>query len=181
MSTPVPTTDPAATTPTPAAPDRRRPSAATAPRCGARPRRCGGAGGPAPSCAAAPALTVVLAFIGTGGRLAVPILVQQAIDKGFVNGQVDMGKILQLAIIGVVFITIASIAMWGAIVRLAVRAEDSLYGLRMRVFDHMLSPWTWPTTRRSGGGASSLASRRTSRRSASSSPGAASPGCSTGR
>ena len=84
-------------------------------------------------------LTVVLAFIGTGGRLAVPILIQQAIDKGFVNGQVDMGKILQLCIIGAVFITVASIAMWGAIVRLAVRAEDALYGLRMQVFEHTLS------------------------------------------
>ena len=38
------------------------------------------------------ALTVVLAFIGAGGRLAVPILIQQAIDKGFVNGQVDIGQ-----------------------------------------------------------------------------------------
>jgi putative ABC transport system ATP-binding protein len=83
--------------------------------------------------------TVVLAFLGTAGRLAVPILVQQAIDKGFVNGQVDMGKIVQLAIIGAGFITIGSIAMWGAIVRLAVRAEQALYGLRMRVFNHVLS------------------------------------------
>ena len=43
------------------------------------------------------------------------------------------------------------------------------------------SPWTWPTTRRSGGARWSPGSPRTSRRSASSSPGAASPGCSTGR
>ncbi len=83
--------------------------------------------------------TVLLAFVGTGGRLAVPILVQQAIDKGFVNGQVDMGRIVRLALIAVAFITVASIAMWGAIVRLAVRAEESLYGLRMRVFNHILA------------------------------------------
>jgi ATP-binding cassette subfamily B protein len=83
--------------------------------------------------------TVLLAFLGTGGRLSVPILVQQAIDKGFVDNQVDLGVIVRLALIAVVFITIASIAMWGAIVRLAVRAEEALYGLRMRVFNHILA------------------------------------------
>jgi ATP-binding cassette subfamily B protein len=84
-------------------------------------------------------ITVLLAFVGTAGRLAIPILVQQAIDKGFVNGQVQMGKIAQLCAIGAVLITVGSIAMWGAIVRLAVRGEDALYGLRMRVFDHILA------------------------------------------
>ena len=138
MSTPVTTTEPAVT-PEPAASGSTTPvsgdgtplwGAAETVRRGwrASPELRRGAG-----------LTVVLAFIGTGGRLAVPILIQQAIDKGFVNGQVDMGKILQLCIIGAVFITIASIAMWGAIVRLAVRAEDALYGLRMQVFEHTLS------------------------------------------
>jgi ATP-binding cassette, subfamily B, bacterial len=83
--------------------------------------------------------TVLLAFLGTGGRLSVPILVQQAIDKGFVDNQVDLGVIVRLAAIAVVFITIASIAMWGAIVRLAVRAEEALYGLRMQVFNHILA------------------------------------------
>ena len=139
MSTPATTTDPAATTPTPAVPGSTAPvggdgtplwGAAETVRRGWR---------ASPELRRGAALTVVLAFIGTGGRLAVPILIQQAIDKGFVNGQVDMGKILQLCIIGAVFITIASIAMWGAIVRLAVRAEDALYGLRIQVFEHTLS------------------------------------------
>jgi putative ABC transport system ATP-binding protein len=76
--------------------------------------------------------------MGTAGRLAVPVLIQQAIDKGFVDGAVDMGRITSLCAIGVVVITIGSIAMWGAIVRLAVRAEEALYALRVRVFDHIL-------------------------------------------
>ncbi|HEY8093291.1 MAG TPA: ABC transporter ATP-binding protein [Acidimicrobiales bacterium] len=83
-------------------------------------------------------LTVLLAFAGTGGRLAVPILIQQAIDKGFVNGQVDMARIVRLCTIALVIITVAAFAMWGAIIRLAVRAEEALYGLRMQVFDHIL-------------------------------------------
>ena len=83
--------------------------------------------------------TVVLAFFGTGGRIVVPILVQQAIDKGFVDGQVDMGRIVILCAIAAVVITIGAVAMWGAIIRLAVRAEEALYGLRMRVFDHILA------------------------------------------
>ena len=83
--------------------------------------------------------TVLLAFLGTGGRLAVPILIQQAVDKGFVNGKVDFDLILRLCVIATAFITVASVAMWGAIVRLAVRAEEALYGLRMRVFNHILA------------------------------------------
>ena len=83
-------------------------------------------------------ITVLLAFIGTAGRLAIPVLIQQGIDKGFVNGEVDMGRIVRLCAIGVVVITLGSIAMWGAIIRLAVRAEEALYALRVRVFDHIL-------------------------------------------
>ncbi len=83
-------------------------------------------------------LTVLLAFVGTGGRLAVPILIQQSIDTGYVDGQVDIGRIATLCAIATVIITIACIAMWGAIVRLAVRAEEALYALRVRVFDHIL-------------------------------------------
>jgi ATP-binding cassette, subfamily B, bacterial len=83
--------------------------------------------------------TVLLAFVGTGGRLAVPILMQQAIDKGFVSGEVDFGLIARQCVLGAAFITVGSVAMWGAIVRLAVRAEEALYGLRMRVFNHILA------------------------------------------
>jgi ATP-binding cassette, subfamily B, bacterial len=83
--------------------------------------------------------TVLLAFVGTGGRLAVPILMQQAIDKGFVSGQVDFELIARLCAVAAGFITVASVAMWGSIVRLAVRAEEALYGLRMRVFNHILA------------------------------------------
>ena len=49
-----------------------------------------------------------------------------------------MGRIVRLCAIGVVVITLGSIAMWGAIIRLAVRAEEALYALRVRVFDHIL-------------------------------------------
>ncbi len=66
-----------------------------------------------------------------------PILIQQSIDKGFVDGQVEMGVIIRLAIIGAVVIVVAVVAIWGAVVRLAVRSEDALYGLRTRAFAHI--------------------------------------------
>ena len=50
-------------------------------------------------------VTVLLAFAGTAGRLAIPVLIQQGIDKGFVNGEVDMGRIVRLCAIGAVVIT----------------------------------------------------------------------------
>jgi putative ABC transport system ATP-binding protein len=83
------------------------------------------------------ALTIVLAFIGTGGRLTVPILIQQAIDKGFVDGEVDVTRIERLAVIAAVAIVVSTFAMRAAAARLAVQSERALYSLRTRAFAHI--------------------------------------------
>jgi putative ABC transport system ATP-binding protein len=82
-------------------------------------------------------LTLLYAVIGTGGRLTVPILMQQAIDKGFVGGEVDLTRIERLAMIGAVAIVISTVAMRAAAARLAVQAERALYDLRTRAFEHI--------------------------------------------
>ena len=49
------------------------------------------------------ALTFVLALLGAAGRVAIPIAIQQAIDKGFLPTGVQMDVILRLcAVAGVV-------------------------------------------------------------------------------
>ena len=82
-------------------------------------------------------LTLVLAMIGAGGRLVVPILIQQAIDKGITPSGVDVGLVTQMAIIGVIAIVVCTTAQRFAVVRLATRSEHALYGLRTRAFAHI--------------------------------------------
>ena len=72
---------------------------------------------------AAPALrrgigaTFALAMVGAAGRVVVPILVQQAIDRGLKEGQVDVGVVMMLGVIGFVVIVIATIAQRTAVAR----------------------------------------------------------------
>lgn len=87
--------------------------------------------------------TVALALVGAAGRVTVPVLIQQAIDRGVrePGGAVDVGLITRLAGVAVVIIVLTSLATRFAIVRLAVRSEHALFGLRSRAFRriHQLS------------------------------------------
>ncbi|HEY0520398.1 MAG TPA: ABC transporter ATP-binding protein [Ilumatobacteraceae bacterium] len=92
---------------------------------------------------AAPALrrgigaTFGLAMVGAAGRVVVPILVQQAIDRGLQKDKVDVGVVTILGAIGLVVIIIATIAQRTAVARLGRRSEEALYGLRVRLFEHI--------------------------------------------
>ncbi|MEY2444981.1 MAG: ATP-binding cassette, subfamily bacterial [Ilumatobacteraceae bacterium] len=92
---------------------------------------------------AAPALrrgflvTFGLAMVGAAGRVVVPILVQQAIDHGFRKDAVDVGTVTVLGAIGLAVIILATIAQRAAVARLGQRSEEALYGLRVRLFEHI--------------------------------------------
>ncbi len=92
---------------------------------------------------AAPALrrgigaTFGLAMVGASGRVVVPILVQQAIDHGFRKGDVDVGAVTILGVIGLGVVIIATFAQRMAVARLGRRSEEALYGLRVRLFEHI--------------------------------------------
>jgi putative ABC transport system ATP-binding protein len=81
--------------------------------------------------------TVLLAFIGSLGRVVVPILIQQAIDKGFVDGDVQIDVIARLCAIGAAVVLVAAVANRAAVTRMARRSEEALYGLRTRAFSHI--------------------------------------------
>jgi putative ABC transport system ATP-binding protein len=81
--------------------------------------------------------TLALAVVGTAGRLVTPVLLQQAIDRGFVDGSVDVGLVARLALIGALVVVVATIATRTAVVRLSRQSERALYGLRTNAFAHI--------------------------------------------
>lgn len=84
------------------------------------------------------AITWLLAAGGAGGRVVVPILVQQAVDRGIVREDgVRLGFVVWCAVIGLVAQLAAAICQRAAIVRLGVRSEQALNDLRTRLIDHI--------------------------------------------
>ena len=82
--------------------------------------------------------TWLLAAIGAAGRVVVPILIQQAIDRGIVDGgEVQMDVIVRLVLIGAVAVLVAGIAFRFAALRLGERSERALYDLRVRLIRHI--------------------------------------------
>ncbi len=82
-------------------------------------------------------ITFLLALVGSGARLVIPIIVQQSIDKGLRPGNIDIGFVTKLGIFGAVSIFISAYALRLSAMRLGVRAEEGLYTLRIKLFDHI--------------------------------------------
>ena len=82
-------------------------------------------------------VTVVLALVGGAGRVVVPILVQQVLDRGLVDGSVDLATVYRLAAIGAVAIVATAFVTRTTRKRLAVASEEALCGLRVRAFSHV--------------------------------------------
>ena len=84
------------------------------------------------------ALTWCLAAVGATGRVVVPILMQQAIDKGITGDEgVDVAFVGTLCAIAAVALIIAALAQRTAVVRLGQRSEQALYHLRARLIAHI--------------------------------------------
>ncbi len=92
---------------------------------------------------AAPALrtgfgvTLAFALMGASGRVVIPILVQQAIDRGFPAKGVQVHVVAWLALVAFCIITLATWAQRTAVYRLGRRSEEALFGLRVRLFEHI--------------------------------------------
>lgn len=86
-------------------------------------------------------VTLLLALVGAAGRVVVPILLQQAIDRGFdtVDGRtvVDVRAIAWLCAIGAGALVVTGFAQRTAVLRLGRTSEEALYGLRVRLFQHV--------------------------------------------
>ena len=82
-------------------------------------------------------LTLLFAFIGTGARLVIPILIQQSIDNGLQPGDIRVSYIALLGLIGSGFVLSSSVSLRIATKRLGTRAEEGLFTLRIKLFDHI--------------------------------------------
>lgn len=104
-------------------------------------------------------ITWLLAIVGAIGRVVVPILLQQAIDRGIVGrdpgrpglggaqgstglggaqGQtVRVGLVSALAVVAAIALVVSGIAQRQAVVRLGRRSEQALFDLRVRLIGHI--------------------------------------------
>jgi ATP-binding cassette subfamily B protein len=85
-------------------------------------------------------LTWLLAAFGAGGRVVVPIVIQQAIDHGIDVGdgnRVRMRFIVVCALIAVGALIVSFVCQRKAVIRLGVRSEQALNDLRTRLIGHI--------------------------------------------
>ncbi len=83
-------------------------------------------------------LTFVLAAVGALGRVVVPVLIQQAIDRGIVGrDDVRVDLVVQLAVVAVAAVLLSGLAFRHAAIRLGERSERALAQLRSRLVDHI--------------------------------------------
>ena len=83
-------------------------------------------------------VTWLLAAVGAGGRVVVPITIQQAIDRGIVgHDPVRLDLVAAMGCVAVAALLIAGFSQRLAVVRLGVRSERALYDLRARLIQHI--------------------------------------------
>ena len=91
----------------------------------------------APSLRSGFGVTFLLAAVGAGARVAVPVLLQLAIDNGVRAGSVRVDYVSRLALMGACLVVLTSVCQRAAVVRLGVRSETALYTLRVTLFSHI--------------------------------------------
>lgn len=91
----------------------------------------------APALAKGMGVTFVLALIGSLARVVVPVLMQQTIDKGLRPGDIRIDFILKMGIFAALSVIIAAFSLRQAVLRLGVGAEEGLYTMRIKLFDHI--------------------------------------------
>jgi putative ABC transport system ATP-binding protein len=83
------------------------------------------------------ALTLLLALIGAGGQSVLPILIQQMLDRGLVDGKMQPGALAVLGTLGFVLVAGTAFAAWSTRRRLVRAGETALCTLRTRAFRHI--------------------------------------------
>ncbi|MEX2289104.1 MAG: ABC transporter ATP-binding protein [Mycobacteriales bacterium] len=80
------------------------------------------------------AVTLLLALVATGGRVVVPVAVQQTIDHGLSGGQPDLDLVRVAVGLATVAVAVTAYASYLTNVRLYRTAENGLASLRVRAF-----------------------------------------------
>jgi ATP-binding cassette subfamily B protein len=82
-------------------------------------------------------LTALLALAGAVGQSAIPILVQQMLDRGLVDGRLQAGTLTRLAVFGTLVVAGTGASEWATRKRLLTAGEHALQSLRTRAFRHI--------------------------------------------
>lgn len=91
----------------------------------------------APALAKGIGVTFAFAVIGSLARVVMPIMIQQTIDKGLKPGNIRIDFVLQAGAIAAISVIIASLALRQAVLRLGIGAENGLYTMRVKLFEHI--------------------------------------------
>ena len=91
----------------------------------------------APALRAGLGVTLLFAAGGAVGRVVVPVLVQQTIDRGLSSGGVHMRVVATLGLCAALVLALAAACQRAAVRRLGARSEEALFGLRQRLFGHI--------------------------------------------
>jgi ATP-binding cassette subfamily B protein len=82
-------------------------------------------------------VTWMFAAVGAAGRVVVPILIQQSIDRGITDDGVRVDLIAWMAVIGAIAVVVSGLAFRQAAMRLGERSERALQDLRVRLIGHI--------------------------------------------
>lgn len=82
--------------------------------------------------------TIVLALLGTAGRVVVPVAVQQTLDKGInAPGGIDQSYVVAMAIVAAAAMVLTGVSSYLMTARLFTTAERGLATLRIKAFRHV--------------------------------------------
>ena len=81
--------------------------------------------------------TLLFALLATGGRLIVPVVIQQTLDRGLRDGAVDVGFVQRTVAIAGVVLLVTAVSTYATNLRLARNTERALSALRVRAFRHV--------------------------------------------
>jgi ATP-binding cassette, subfamily B, bacterial len=82
-------------------------------------------------------VTLLLALLGAAGQSVTPILIQQILDRGLVDGRVQTGALTALGLLGLLLVVGTTLAGWLTRRRLVKAGETALCTLRTRAFRHI--------------------------------------------
>ena len=82
-------------------------------------------------------ITVLLALLGAAGQSVLPVLIQQILDRGLVDGRMRTGALFTLGALGLVLVLTTTGAGWLTRRRLVQAGETALCTLRTRAFRHI--------------------------------------------
>ncbi|MBW3667354.1 MAG: ABC transporter ATP-binding protein/permease, partial [Actinobacteria bacterium] len=81
--------------------------------------------------------TIAIAVVATAGRVIVPVVIQQIIDRGIQGGDVDLDFVINMTLAALVAVVVTAGATGWMHLRLARVSETALSGLRVRAFRHI--------------------------------------------